>query len=337
MKSAGSIAVLACVLDSAVLLSGLAASDWTTVLGCTFLHGTACMFFAQGIAGELISGPEARRQDAAVVGFVLACVLPVLGMVGMLLLVVPALGRRAETAAALPWRQLPTPELPAKAPLHGAAHGLFGSRNLDAILHNASRPTARVAALLGTLRLPDVQAAVLLRKALKDKNEEVRLLAYALLNRKEKAVEARIHGLRQALEIATPGQACTHHRALAHAYWELYLLSAQHVASGAQVLSYVCEHARDALEHRAEDGGLQFLLGRALLRQKQWGMARQAFQDAESAGMEPRRTLAYRAEIDFRHAKAHAPCSPHRPEAAKAQLDPGYGVVEGLDHETARA
>ena len=335
MKPDCLLAGLAWALDSVVMLLMLHAAGGMELLGCAVLHLGACLLFAQGFADGLLQAQGVRRQQAAVLGFVLSCVLPVLGMMGMLLLVTPALTRHTGPTSATLWRQIPALELPARAPPGNAADALAGSRNLDAILHNAPRPPDRAAALMGTLRLPDVQGAALLRKALKDRNEEVRLLAYALLSRKEKAVEARIHGLRQTLSRAAPEECFAQHRALAHAYWELYLLGAQHAASASHVLAYVEEHAHIALAHQPEDAGLQFLLGRTLLRQERWDQAEQTFRNAERAGMAPRRLLAYRAEIEFRLGTGRSSVHPV-PEMFYAKPS-GHQHEEDQDHGTAYA
>ncbi|MEO5660085.1 MAG: hypothetical protein ABIQ90_09830, partial [Polaromonas sp.] len=150
------------------------------------------------------------------------------------------------------------------------------------------------------LSLKDQHAVPLLRLALKDPEDDVRLLAYTLLNRKEKTIEARISERRAQLG---SGGSASHiflqHKALAHDYWALAHLG----ASGGSTLLLLCahahEHAQAALQHCPQDGGLQFLLGRILLIEMQLDTASDAFENARQAGIDARQTEPFLAEVAF--------------------------------------
>jgi hypothetical protein len=221
-----------------------------------------------------------------------------------------------------------------------APHGPGATRNLDAMLRDAPDPQTRMDALMATLKLADTQAVVLQRRALKDRDDEVRLLAYALLERKEKAIEARIHRRRLALETLTAGAGFAQHRALAYDFWELSLLGAAPLGTSSPLRTYVCEHARAALNLEPQDAGLQLLLGRALLGERELEGAAQALLGAVHCGMALARARPYLAEVahlqrrdveagHLRHSAGQG--------ASPASMDNVWSYREGVRHGTAQA
>ena len=232
MKPLWLLCMVALVLDAiASALALIVGTGWLALLGWLLAHVATCLLFAFGFGKGLPSGHTARPRDAAVFTFTLALLLPILGMVGSLALIAPALCWREQPSLTSPWQPPCAPELASIRPTSGMPDALLHGRNLDAILHNAPSSSTRMAAVMGTLKFPDAQAATVLRMALKDRDEEVRLLAYALLNRKEKAIEARIHARQIAIDSGGPDQCYAQHKGLAHEYWELGLLSPQQGAA----------------------------------------------------------------------------------------------------------
>ena len=74
------------------------------------------------------------------------------------------------------------------------------------VLQGAADPHQRQTSVLETLRLPDQSAIPLLRRALRDSEDDVRLLAYALLDRKEQVISSRMRKLEQRLASAERDQ-----------------------------------------------------------------------------------------------------------------------------------
>jgi hypothetical protein len=285
------------------------------------------------------TGLAASPRDAAVLAFCVAFFLPVAGMVGLLALITPTLYLQTRLAPVPVWGHPVTPSLSGSG-IADAPHGPGDARNLDAMLRDAPDPQTRMDALMGTLKLADAQAAVLLRRALKDRDDEVRLLAYALLDRKEKAIEARIHSNRLALQTLADGAGFAQHRALAYDFWELSLLGTAQVGAPSPLTTYVCEHARAALHLEPQDAGLHLLLGRALLRERELEGAAQALLRAVRCGMAPAKARPYLAEIAY--LQQHYAQVKHLRQsrglgASSVPLENVWNYWEGVRHGTAQA
>lgn len=263
-------------------------------------HAAACLLFSLALVRLL---PDQYRKPALASGmfiFTTTVFIPVLGMIGLLVSLVPALRRPRPAARFSEWTEpyvLSLPSLPAEP------RGMDGVSRADELanaLQYAADPDKRAAALIATLSMKDQYAVPLLRLALKDPEDDVRLLAYALLNRKEKAIEARIRDRKVQLGSGAPEQQrFLQHKALAHDYWALAHLG----TSGGSTLLMLCarahEHVRAALQQCPHDGGLQFLFGRILLIGMQLDAASDAFENARQAGIDARQIEPFLAEIAF--------------------------------------
>jgi hypothetical protein len=226
--------------------------------------------------------------------------IPVLGMMGLLACIVPALRHQRLAPRSDKWtlsqEALGLPSQPAKP--RGMA-GISRACELAGPLQYAADPAHRIAALIATLSLKDQDAAPLLRLALKDPEDDVRLLAYGLLNRKEKTIEARIRDRTAQLGNCAPDQAFVQHKALAHDYWALAHLGASQGSTQLLLCGRAHEHVQAALELSPRDGGLQFLFGRILLIEMKLDSASEAFENARRSGIDQRQTKPFLAEIAF--------------------------------------
>jgi hypothetical protein len=302
MSRAGLLCAVALVLDALLLtfmMPGLALSPvqlWALLTA----HAGICLLFSLALPGLL---PQRLRQRAlGLFGFLGIVFMPVLGMLGLLACIVPVWrGQDALAVHAGGWQHTRSPRLPAKpAQRSGASGGLAKGSDLAGPLQHATDPRKRIGALIATLSLEDQQAVPLLRLALKDPDDEVRLLAYALLNRKEKAVEARMREQHALTAGDAPERHFLRHKALAHDYWELAHLGDPHGDALISLCGRAHEHAQAALKLRPQDGGLQFLAGQIFLVQMQFDAASEAFGAAQRCGIDARQSAAMLAEIAFR-------------------------------------
>lgn len=160
--------------------------------------------------------------------------------------------------------------------------------------------------MLATRHMEERDAVTVLRAALRDPADEVRLLAYALLDRREKRLSAAIRRLAAELEAGLP-QPAAHHQRLAELHWEMAYLG---LATGEVLRHYLREarrHARRALA-AAPAGGpeagvnraeLHFLLARVALWLEDHDEAQAALVAAAAEGLPRNRLLPYLAELAF--------------------------------------
>jgi len=263
------------------------------------LHLLAALMFTRQAAAELPAPYQTTTQDALVLVFATALLLPVLGMIGVLTGVGPALWRQRADPERQPLHHYGQWALPDRATEHDSDRGVKWAMRLTGSLHHAADPTQRSAALIATLSLEDDMALPLLREAIKDPEDEVRLLAYALLNRKEKAIEKRIRERTAELETLPLKATAWQQKALANDHWQLARLVAPRSSTQLSLLARAKEHVFEAQKLVDHDGGLQFLLGRILLEERNLQAASEAFASARAYGVDNRQIAPMLAEIAF--------------------------------------
>lgn len=265
--------------------------------GFTLSHSILCALFAIGIVRCMPAPYRIRARSSALFVFALVLFIPVFGMFYLGILLVPALHLGRPTVAGT--RHAEVCALPA-IPVEMRGNDVARGTDLPGALRFATDPEKRIASLIATLSLDDREAVRLLRLALKDPEDEIRLLAYALLTRKEKAIEGRIRDHQAEKDTGvSKHQIYLKHKALAHDYWELAHIGG---SQGSTMLS-LCARAREyvelALQYGPDDAGLRFLHARILLTEQRLDDAADAFAQAQSAGMDPRKTAPFLAEIAF--------------------------------------
>lgn len=291
---------LALVLDGASLyLLVQARSAEVAPAAFVGLHGSACAIVALAVPGLL--PPAYRRLPWTGMLFMLALALaiPVLGMLGIALALVPALWRQSSPVRELDCLRAAVMTTIATGTGQRSTAPAVADGYLMGILQGAPERSRRLQALMSTLSLDAQQAAPLLQIGLKDRDDDVRLLAYSLLTRKEKMLEERIGKSLRRLETAPPADAFALHRSLACDYWELAGLG-NAASSSAFLLQRASVHAQAGTALQPVEASLQLLLGRILLRQDALEAARAALLRATAAGIAIDTVAPFLAEIAFR-------------------------------------
>lgn len=165
-------------LSGGLLLASVAIAAAVAGLGGPMLaaHLTSAVLIA--LAGAATASPGHRRAAALGVGLLCAG-LPVIGPACVALVLLPAWRRPPEDSEALVREWLPV----------GASPGVASAPavSLAEQLHPSEPVQTRVQAVRALRRLPATDAVPLLRHALTDPSEDVRLLAYGVLEQREKA------------------------------------------------------------------------------------------------------------------------------------------------------
>jgi hypothetical protein len=253
---------------SALAAEGCAA--WALLAGhplsALLLHVSAAGMLA--CAACVVARPDGQaRRAAGVASLLIALSLPLVGPLGMCSVVLP--GWRAQRKCGPePVLELDMPDFDAEAASDAASARPVP---VEAVLLSQSSVRQRVEAVMA-LRRMDVQRAVpLLRVALADSCEDVRLLAYAILERRDKVLRSRISAGIAQLPAADTGLAGADPspphvlRDLAHAHWELVRGEFVQGQTAQRTLQQALHYAAAAF-HAQPDGSLALMLARIQLR-----------------------------------------------------------------------
>lgn len=229
--------------------------------------------------------------------FSMAFFIPLLGIVGLIFAVIPGL-LKAEQVQDLPMHINKIRALPEVAIGQDLSIG-NGLDNPESNMHSHD-PELRMNAVYATLKLDDKVAIPLLRMALRDPVDDIRLLAYALIDRKEHRISQRIEEAREKLASGNNQLGTRHlYRSIVNDYWELAHLG---LVEG-ETLNYILNKAQDYLEtglqRYPKDRGLHLQYAKLLLRSGKSEEAYKEFKLAENLGISKQKLLLYYAEIAY--------------------------------------
>jgi HEAT repeat protein len=215
------------------------------------LHVIACGWGAALMHRRVLEGP-ARWSFALV--FAGTLFMPLVGMLGAIAV---ALLTPSGTMAAEPdhvQTRIPRPPDAEEAPASSDPDSQAGGRKV------------RIEALTALRSRSDPDAILLLRQALEDPDEDVRLLAHSLLESKNRTACRGIDAVSAALDEAAEVRRGPLHRRLACQYWELAWLGLVQGECLDHALRSARHHAISALERDPDCSSLHLLLGRIELR-----------------------------------------------------------------------
>ena len=165
-------------------------SSWASVFAdLPFGQALALYLFAHGLGSALLCVGVwlllPRRYKfplpwSPLFLFSLAFFVPLIGAVGVAAAVFPALylpRQRGEQA----WQAMGVPGLPFR-PKEKRLDMMFSDGGLQDVLRHAPDPNQRLTAIFATRRMPGKEAIPILKLALRDPADDVRLLAYSMLD-----------------------------------------------------------------------------------------------------------------------------------------------------------
>lgn len=290
----------------------LEAGSWTSLWAdLPEAHQLLVFTLSHGLASAMLCGavwlllPARYRSPlpwSPLFIFSLAFFVPVLGTVGVVAAIFPALylPRKRDQQA---WQAVGIPSLPFRAQLQSPSP-IFAEGGLQDVLRHAPDPDQRLAALLATRRMPGKEAVPILKLALGDPSDDVRLLAYSMLDKQESDINLRIQIALGQLSGPTTKAAGKLHGTLARWYWELAYLGLAQGSVLEHVLNQANEHAERGLE--AGEGGELFLLaGRIALERGDVERAEVLLIKAQEDGMGAAQILPFHAELAFEAGRYH--------------------------------
>jgi tetratricopeptide (TPR) repeat protein len=285
---------------SALLLLARGAAARETLIAFFALHAVASALIALALA-LLFPRPYRRpRRWVWASLFGLNFFVPVIGLVASFIGVVAgALFPQLLKPAV--FRRVAAPDYTATRDydltrLRGAA--------VRARLREQSAPAAaRAEALLAIGATAAPASAAALREMLTDPVDDVRLLAYGLLDRREKSISEQLVRERSVLaaaqEIGDRDAARTVHHRIGQLYWELVYQGLVQGDMQRYALEQALIHTEQALDGSAADGARWLLIGRIRLKRGELRPAQAAFDAALEHGLSSRNVAPYLAELRF--------------------------------------
>jgi hypothetical protein len=286
-----------------VAQSGALAAKANTqlLLACLGLQGVAALLIAAGSARLMPAGYHAPRIPLFGYLWVMNFAVPFGGLICTLcaLAVGTKLPRRERY---LPIEQVFEPEFSAN--LRGTLSYGRGAR-LKAELQNADLDTSfRMTALIAMQSMPARTVSPLLQSMLADPLDDIRLLAYGILDNREKGLTQRILAERAKLDGKSQPAATGDERRLANKeVAELYSeLIYEHLVKGdvyRNAADQADAYASAALDADPSDASLWRLRGRLALDQRNLDAADEMLQRAIDCGFPRERMLPYLAEVAY--------------------------------------
>lgn len=196
------------------------------------------------------------------------------------------------------WDLVDEPGLPYK-PTDFDEYPIYSHGGLVQILNDCRDPDKRLLATMTLKQLPKKEAAKHLRGRLKDPYDDIRLLAYSMLDKQGKQINERIREYREKIETATSEKRkCIYHRLVASEYWELIYLDLVQGGVYSHVLGEALAHATKSLEIE-QTGPCYKLYGQILLKKGDYEQAMTAFEKASALGLSISSVSSYMAEAAF--------------------------------------
>jgi len=288
----------AIAIEVGVFLSPLLhESHVAALLAMLVLHALASAIVASGSYVLLPHKYMRPRVTVWLLLFLFAFVAPLIGAVGMLIIIWTTF-RKESLDGALPKPvTVPLPEFDVQAKdVSRSGQGSIRSRL------NPHVPSAiRLQSLMTLQAIPTRVANPILDELLSDNSDDVRLVAFGMLDAGEKKINADIPRERRQLDQADcDAQRHTCLRHLAELHWELIYASLAQGELRKHILSRTLQYVEATLALEPEpDAAMLFLKGRTLLAIGEYAPAQAAIEHAITLGHPLVSAVPYVAELAY--------------------------------------
>lgn len=290
----------ATVTDIAVFVSPLALSSSTAAFfSLLLLHSLACAVMAVALFPALPSHYRSQRWATLALLFALGFMAPIVGPLGVVLLVRWNLAGRGSGRRVQPLQILTPPEFDLRSKE-------VDRTALSAIRSRLARHVPlqlRMQALLTLQAVPQRVANPILVDLLSDEIDDIRLVAFGMLDAKEKALSKLIQDEQGKLASAqTDGQRSACLRNLAELHWELVYASLVQKELRQHMLETALSYVRQAQQFPevTQDASLARLEGRILMAMGDYPAAQAALQRSLTLGQPKTSVVPYLAELAYR-------------------------------------
>ncbi len=263
-------------------------------------HAVASALLASVLLPLLTPQQRSRPAAAFAFFFCISFFVPLLGVAGLLgaAIVGRVLPERARR------ERFESHRAPVYEPRDAEAASVRSKGGVRVQLENAEAPVeSRLKALLASQSLPARVANPMVREMLSDPSDDLRLVAYGILDSREKSINARIHAASQRLgaqPLPPARERAILERQLADLYWELIYQGLVQGDLREHAVAQARRHLDQALSLDPEDAGLWALCGRLAAMQGGYDEAQRDFERSLRLGQPESRVLPYLAEVAFR-------------------------------------
>ena len=275
-------------------------------------HAMACALLTLILLPLMPSRYRGQPITTGVFLFTLQFAIPFIGSVGLVLGMLLAL-YLPRSSRDIPWQEVDIPELPFQ-PIDMDLQVVYSQGGLRQVLREAISTDKRLKALMATRQMNDRDAIEILREALKDPSDDVRLLAYSMLEQKEKTLAQRAGTLQQSLQNADDLTSVSLQRRLAQVWWEMAYLGLAQGGLRHYYLDSAGKLLRRLVARRSQHNDWR-LLGRVELALGNIDNAEEAFRSALAGGSSPELIMPYLGEVaylrrDFAQVRQHLSACP---------------------------
>lgn len=261
------------------------------------MHASSCAILA---TSSLVLMPSKDRRALHWTWLLLFCfalIAPVLGSLSILLIAHTTLRQALDQHNHAKPQSVALPEFEVRSQKAvRTGQGAIRSR-----LTTQVPASVRMQSLLTLQAVPSRVANPILEKLLGDDTDDVRLIAFGMLDAEEKKLSVQIHQEQRNLE--TPLSSRARYDALRHLaelHWELIYAGLAHGGLKTYNLNQAWKYLETALAmDEQHECGLLFLKGRILLAQGDMAQAHDALTQAMQLGQSPASVLPYLAELAF--------------------------------------
>ena len=275
-------------------------------------HAMACALLTLILLPLMPSRYRGQPITTGVFLFTLQFAIPFIGSVGLVLGMLLAL-YLPRSSRDIPWQEVDIPELPFQ-PIDMDLQVVYSQGGLRQVLREAISTDKRLKALMATRQMNDRDAIEILREALKHPSDDVRLLAYSMLEQKEKTLAQRAGTLQQSLQNADDLTSVSLQRRLAQVWWEMAYLGLAQGGLRHYYLDSAGKLLRRLVARRSQHNDWR-LLGRVELALGNIDNAEEAFRSALAGGSSPELIMPYLGEVaylrrDFAQVRQHLSACP---------------------------
>ncbi|MRR56098.1 MAG: hypothetical protein EG822_16620 [Deltaproteobacteria bacterium] len=275
----------------------LPGAGWTAFTAAFMLHLAASLCFALTLPVSLPPGYLDRRSQGLLF-FSFIFFIPLLGILGMIfiLLYFRFAGKKRVRPEFFIMPRLPFTAVEGVKPVNMGEGGAWSRLRDESISRQV-----KIEALMAAGSVPGQQGSRLLQMAAGDSDDEIRLVAFNIFDKREKNISAAISRMLQELkatEVAgEKGLVCGR---LAFSYWEFIYNELVRDELKEFCLDQALHYARLNEELEGPSQPIAMLMGRILLLRGDMDGAERAFERALALGVAPSKGVPFQAELLFR-------------------------------------